>query len=218
MEVTWWGYSCFCVENGKRVVLDPHDGASLGLPTPSLSADLILSTHPHPAHAAVEAVENHEKIPAVVGERGEMAVRGVELRGVATFHDDSGGAERGENTALRFMTDGIYFCHLGDLGHRLTEEQVEELSPMDVLFVPVGGGCTVGPEEAWDCVERLDPSLVFPMHYATEGLTKDLGGVDAFLDLVDCPVERPGRSFEFSTVPGGRTVVVLDSPSSTLSG
>lgn len=194
------------------MVLDPHDGASIGLPEPSPSADLVVVTHDHEAHSALEAVEGSEKVPVVVEEVGDLAVRGVEMRGVETFHDASRGEERGENTVVRFLMDGVYLCHLGDLGHPLSDEEVEEIGEVDVLFVPVGGGCTIGPEEAWAAVEALEPSLVFPMHYAQPGLTKEMGGLEPFLELADVTVERPGRSYEFATAPSGLRIVVLDPP------
>jgi len=213
MKVTWWGYSCFSVGNGKTVVLDPHDGDSIGLPSPSTEADVILSTHSHVAHFSPKAVEGHEKIPVVEGERGDLAVRGLEIKGLRTFHDASEGEELGENTVLRFLFGGMYFCHLGDLGHALGSGDVEEFSPVDVLFVPVGGSCTIGPKEAAEVVEGVEPSLVFPMHYATPGLEKDLGGLEPFLDAVDGEVvEVEGSSYEVSGLPSRRRVVVLELP------
>lgn len=60
-------------------------------------------------------------------------------------------------------------AHLGDLGQpELRDEQVAALGPVDLLFVPVGGGPTIGAAEAAAVMERLAARIVVPMHYRTE--------------------------------------------------
>jgi len=87
------------------------------------------------------------------------------VKSVATFHDAAGGSQRGRNSVYNIQLDGITFCHLGDLGHDLTSEQMREIGAVDVLFIPVGGGPTIGPDIASSIVERLKPKIVVPMHY-----------------------------------------------------
>ena len=70
--------------------------------------------------------------------------------------------------------DGVHICHLGDLGHLLTDEQVTELGPVDVLLVPVGGETTLTPTEAAEVVAQIGPKIVIPMHYGVDGASKDL--------------------------------------------
>src|SRR5690606_15736601 len=88
-----------------------------------------------------------------------------------TYHDTSSGAERGVNTCYTFQVDGLTVCHLGDLGHKLSGEQAEELSGVDVLMVPVGGHYTIDGATAAEVVSQLEPQIVIPMHYQTPGLT-----------------------------------------------
>jgi Predicted Zn-dependent hydrolases of the beta-lactamase fold len=86
---------------------------------------------------------------------------------VRTFHDQVKGAERGFNTVYIIHLDDLVFCHLGDLGHELTTSQLEEIgSNVDVLFVPVGGGETIGPALASNVISQIEPRFVIPMHYA----------------------------------------------------
>jgi L-ascorbate metabolism protein UlaG (beta-lactamase superfamily) len=74
------------------------------------------------------------------------------------------------------------FCHLGDLGHELSEEQVKAIGPVDVLMVPVGGIYTLNGDGAKKVVGQLKPRLyVLPMHYGTK-VYMDLPGPDEFLD------------------------------------
>ena len=59
-------------------------------------------------------------------------------------------------------------CHLGDLGQAaLRPEQRAAIGEVDVLFVPVGDGPTIGGAAAADLVRSLAPRLVVPMHFRT---------------------------------------------------
>src|SRR4029078_12534118 len=76
---------------------------------------------------------------------------------------------------------GVHVCHLGDLGHLLTEEELSELGPIDVLLVPAGGNFTIGPAEAAEVVAQISPKIVIPMHFALDGASTDLLGPERFL-------------------------------------
>ena len=89
------------------------------------------------------------------------------MKGVATQHDAAGGSQRGKNSVYVVQLDGLKLCHLGDLGHDLTAEQAKEIGTPDVLFTPVAGGATIGPDVAWSVITKLDPKIIIPMHYNT---------------------------------------------------
>ena len=113
-----------------------------------------------------------------------------EIISVASEHDDAAGTQRGANTLVRFELDGLVYCHLGDLGQSaLRPEQAKALGAVDVLFIPVGDGPTVGGETAAAVVRELAPRLIFPKHYRTEAINF-LDPPDAFLDALGARVER----------------------------
>ena len=88
-------------------------------------------------------------------------------------------------------------CHLGDLGHVLTQAQAEELDGVDVLLVPVGGTYTIDAAQAAEVVSMLEPKIVIPMHFQTEALTlgKTLDPVDKFLKEMGQPgVDGPAQA------------------------
>ena len=135
---------------------------------------------------------------------------------VASEHDDVAGTQRGANTLVRFELDGLVYCHLGDLGQQaLRPEQAKALGEVDVLFIPVGDGPTVGGERAAAVVRELKPRLVFPKHYRTEAISF-LDPPDAFLDALGARVERLDTSeVEVEQVLGTHeapTVVLLAPP------
>jgi L-ascorbate metabolism protein UlaG (beta-lactamase superfamily) len=113
-----------------------------------------------------------------------------EVVGVASEHDDVAGTQRGPNTIYCFSLDGVRFCHFGDFGQAgLRAEQKQAIGAVDVLFLPVGGGPTVGGESAAAIVRALRPQLVVPMHYRTDAVNF-LDPPDAFLDALGARVER----------------------------
>lgn len=164
----WHGHSCFELQ-GKTVtvVTDPFKG--IGIPEPKAAADVVLVSHGH---------RDHNNVKPVLGKDGEVLesfvgvkeVKGLTVKGVETFHDNSNGSRRGKNIVYTFGLDGVQFCHLGDLGHELTSSTVEDIGKLDVLFVPVGGFFTIGPETATKVCEELNPKIIMPMHYRMPGL------------------------------------------------
>lgn len=167
MLITYHGQSCFKLK-GRRgtVVTDPFD-PYIGFSLPTMSADLITVSHQHKDHNAVGKVKGTEAHPQpfVIDCPGEYEVGGISVFGDRVYHDNSQGSERGENTIFTILLDDLRVCHLGDLGHLLTEEQVEKIGLVDILFVPVGGLFTINPEQAMEVIRAIDPSIVIPMHY-----------------------------------------------------
>jgi L-ascorbate metabolism protein UlaG (beta-lactamase superfamily) len=109
---------------------------------------------------------------------------------VASEHDDVAGTKRGPNTILCFALDGLRLCHFGDFGQAgLRAEQEQAIGDVDVLFLPVGAGPTVGGEASAAIVRALRPRLVVPMHYRTPAINF-LEPPDAFLDALGARVER----------------------------
>lgn len=181
-DIQYLGHSCFRLRGRDGIVLtDPYDrsvGRDLGRPT----AHIVTISHHHPDHDNVGAVRPARDRVVVIDGPGEYEIGGILITGVRTFHDKRKGAELGRNTVYVIHLDDIVFCHLGDLAHELTAQQLEEIGSVDVLFVPVGGGETIGPAEATSVISQIEPRIVIPMHYATEGQSAmDLAPLDRFL-------------------------------------
>lgn len=215
MEITSLGHSSFKIR-GKSVtiVTDPFDSVMVGMPFPKhTSADIITVSHAHPDHNAANAVEGS---PFVVSGPGEYEVKDVGITGFSSFHDDSGGTQRGKNTIYRIIIDGVSLVHLGDLGHALREDLVEQLDGIDVLFVPVGGVYTINPQQAHAVVTELDPTIVIPMHYGNPKLNPkafgELAPLSAFLKEVgkEDVVAVPKLSLAKDKLPEELQVVVLE--------
>ena len=176
-EFRWFGHNCFRIRGREATVLTDPVGRVTGYPLPKQTADVVTLSHEHPGHANLDAV----KPPfATIRGPGEYEIHDVFVTGIRTYHDDAKGAERGYNTVYLIELENMVVCHLGDLGHPLTEEQAEAMANVDVLFVPVGGGDVLDPAKAAEVVAQLEPKLVIPMQYATPQGDQKLGGLEPF--------------------------------------
>ncbi|MFA6322552.1 MAG: MBL fold metallo-hydrolase [Candidatus Buchananbacteria bacterium] len=194
MNIYWYGQSFFKIEGDKSVlVIDPFDN-SFGLKLPRLSADVVTVSHDHSDHNNVDSIKGiGDDDPFVITSPGEYEVKGIFIQGMAAFHDDKEGSEQGENIIYRYDIDGISLAHLGDLGHSLTDHQLEKLEGVDILFIPVGGGSTIDAKKATEVISQLEPRIVIPMHYSLPGLkTKTkLDDLNAFCKEIGvCPKEK----------------------------
>lgn len=185
MEITFFGHACFRLKGKSGVlVVDPF-AENMGKLPKDVSADIVAVTHQHPDHNYIKPFAG----AFVVDGPGEYEVKGISVVGVASFHDDKGGAERGNNTIYVFEIDSLRLAHLGDLGHKLTQEQLAEMGPVDVVMVPVGGKYTIDPKTASEVVKQIDPWIVIPMHY--KQINPDLAGVEDFLKEMGKPDIQP---------------------------
>ena len=224
MQIRWYGQSAFLFTGERhRVFVDPFgDVASASRPGPGLrwdypliegvEADLLLVTHDHLDHSAVEAIGGD---PAILAKAGTHESPIGEVVGIASEHDDVAGTQRGQNTIFRFSLDGTAIAHFGDFGQpALRPEQRAALGDLDVLVLPVGGGPTIAPDAAAALVRELRPRLVVPMHYRTPAIDF-LDPPDAFLDALGSRVERlETNEVEVEPLLGSReaSVVALLAP------
>ncbi len=216
MEIEWYGQSAFRLSTPEQtVVIDPFGDLSVfrergirwDYPAIETDADLLLITHEHGDHNGVEAVVGE---PAILrSTAGTFDSPVGEVVAIASEHDESAGTERGPNTVFVFELDGLRVCHFGDFGQReLRDEQAAAIGSVDLLMLPVGGGPTIGAEQAHEIVNRLDPRWVVPMHYRTERI-EFLEPVDEFQARATHAhrVERP--AFEVAQLPAQDAPVVV---------
>jgi L-ascorbate metabolism protein UlaG (beta-lactamase superfamily) len=193
VEIIWFGQSCFLIRSKDGyIVTDPYS-PEIGLKLPkNLKANIVTISHNHFDHNFVEAVSgmDDEHPPFVINGPGEYEVNNVEIIGLSTFHDHQKGNLRGKNTVYTFKLEDLEICHLGDLGHSLSDEEIEKLNQVDILLVPVGGTYTIDAKKALEVINQIDPKIVIPMHYQIKGLSNSISleGVDKFLKEIGAEV------------------------------
>ncbi len=212
MDILWYGQAMFRLK-GKTasVIIDPFDPEFTGLKLPKeLEADVVLKTHDHQDHNNVKAMAGTS---LVFDGPGEYESKGVVVTGIASFHDNSEGSERGKNVIFNITIDSVNVAHLGDLGQNtLSEDQIQEIGVVDVLLIPVGSVYTIDAKTAASIVAQLEPKIVIPMHYGgVEGLKFPLEPVEKFLKEMGAEnvVPQPKLSVAKDKLPEELQVVVL---------
>ncbi len=209
MEITWLGHSCFKLKSKNgTVITDPFDD-SIGYQRGKLSANIVTVSHNHPGHNFTSCIEGE---PKLITGPGEYEIGGIFIYGVSTFHDNKKGEERGKNTTYLIEIDDIKICHLGDLGHIPTAAQLDDISDIDVLLIPIGGNSTINAAIAIELVNIVTPRIVIPMHYKTDVSTKNLDLPDQFLKEMGIKEVTPVPKLNItkSTMPIDMQTVVLD--------
>jgi L-ascorbate metabolism protein UlaG (beta-lactamase superfamily) len=209
MEITWLGHSCFRLKGKQITVITDPFSPELGYILGKVSAQIVTVSHQHAGHSYIQGVGGE---PRIIKSPGEYEAGGVLTVGVHTHHDNEKGGQRGKNTAYVIDVDDVMICHLGDLGHVLTAEQVAEINAVDVLLVPVGGVSTIDAAQAAQIVRQLEPKIVIPMHYKTDVLKKELETVDRFLKEMGVKetVPQPKLIVNKNSLPLTMQVVVLN--------
>lgn len=206
MEISSLGHASFKVANkAVTVIMDPFDPSAVGIKFPKIDkTDVVTISHQHPDH---NHTANLPETAFIVSGPGEYEVGGVTIRGIASFHDDKKGEERGNNTIYVLNVDDVLVCHLGDLGHQLTDSQKEEIGNVDILLIPVGGTYTIDATVAKATVMELEPLIVIPMHYGGK-----LDDVSKFLKEMGAEGVVPQAKLVTSKekLPETTTVIVLE--------
>ena len=194
MKIQYLGHACFLLttDDGTRIVTDPYEpGRGINYDRINVSADGVIVSHDHFDHACVKEVGGD---PKVIDYTAREKLGSAKIRGVEPAHDTSGGAERGGNIVFVVEADGVTVAHCGDLGHAPSVEQVEEIGPVDVLLLPVGGTYTVGATTAAAVADALGARIIIPMHYRAEKIDLDIAPVSEFAELQPDRVKELGSS------------------------
>ncbi len=219
MDIFPLGHAAFKLRGkAASIVCDPYNPEMVGLNFPKhTQADIVTVSHAHEDHnflRVVEKLDNGEML--VISGPGEYEAKGIEITGVASFHDTKKGQERGKNTIYKIHMEELTLVHCGDLGHILEESEAEFLEDIDILMIPVGGVFTIDAHTAAKVVAQLEPLVIIPMHYQRLGLNpKVFSGllpVTQFLKEIgqEGVTPQPKLKIGKDTLPSAAQVVVLE--------
>jgi len=209
MEITWYGQSCFRLKTRGAIAVTDPCGKDVGYNIPRLTAHIVTISHDHPDYNNCGLVRGS---PKVIDGPGEYEVKGVFITGIATPLKKSRGPERLKNTVYLFdFDDEPTVCHVGNLDHVPSQAQLQALSGVDVLLIPVGALTTINANQAAEVIGLLEPRIVIPMHYKTKAVKGRLQPVGQFLKEMGVPEAPPRESLVVSrtNLPSETQVVVL---------
>lgn len=212
MKIKWLGHASFLITSdaGIRIITDPYmSDERLTYDEIKESADIVTVSHEHGDHNNAATVRGN---PKVVKGAATVEIKGMRFNAIPTYHDEAGGQQRGKNTIFCFEVDGIRVCHLGDLGHRLSDKQIGELGKIDILLIPVGGNYTIDAKVATEVGKKLAPKVIIPMHYQNEKCSKfPVARVDDFLQGKEgvSRVDASEVEFKQGELPTRTQIIVL---------
>ncbi len=182
--IVWHGHSCFEIygDNKPRILIDPHDGYSIGLKPPKPGdPDIVLITHNHFDHNYYKPYQGESLI--VKWRPGTIREKSVVIEGIEVPHDESRGTQRGMVVAYKIDYGGIVITHLGDIGtEKLGEEALQRLAGSNIVMIPVGGVYTIGAVAANRLLDLLKPNIAIPMHFWVKGMTLPIDPLERFLE------------------------------------
>jgi L-ascorbate metabolism protein UlaG (beta-lactamase superfamily) len=163
-EIRWIGHNCFRIRAKEATVLTDPVGKKTGYSLAKQAADIITISHDHPGHNNVAAIKPDFQ---VIDGPGEYEVHEVFITGLRTYHDKEKGKSLGYNTVYRMDFGGLSYGHLGDLGHQLSDDHIEVLGGVDILFAAVGGGPLLSASDMAEVIGAISPRMLIPMQFRT---------------------------------------------------
>lgn len=172
MQVIWHGLNCIRLE-GKDVsiVLDPFSDDS-GLKLSRAKADIVVLSADDGLDANAVGGE-----PFVIETPGEYEIRGAFIYGLPWKKEKS----EGRGVLYRVNFEDLSFGHIAALDRVVPNAALEILEGVDVLFLPVGDPAQLSVKDAVEIISRIEPRVVVPMNYLTDGVKAKLQGAEPFL-------------------------------------
>ena len=192
IKIAFYGHDAFKITSpaGLTVLTDPWRNDSTGhypkwflSEFPAIPVDIVLSTHAHFDHDAVERPNGLMVLERLVG---EFNLGDIEITGLADKHKcDPTVAETCppnngtsfDNAIQIIATGGMRIAIWGD--NRAVPDPAlnRYLRNVDVLILPVDTVLTRPEVDA--IVQKYDPKAIIPAHYFVEGLTTAASGVES---------------------------------------
>lgn len=166
MELQYYGANCIKVSAKKATIIIDDNLAALGAKAVTKPGDISLFTGAH-ADPAVEP-----KI--VIDQPGEYEVSDISIQGIpARGHMDE--EKQKSATIYKIVADDVRLAVVGHVYPELSSSQLEDLSTIDILVIPVGGnGYTLDPIGALKLIKEIEPKLIIPTHFDDKGLNYEV--------------------------------------------
>lgn len=158
MDIKFYGANVIRLQTKKVGVVVDDNLKSLGQKSVTKEGDISIYTTRQDTADIPKSVFN-------VDRPGEYEVLNVSINGIAAqAHMDEAGAKKA--VIYRLVINDFKIGIIGHIYSEISDEQLESLGMIDVLFIPVGGnGFTLDAAGALKIIKKIGPSIVVPTHY-----------------------------------------------------
>ena len=182
MIITWHGLSCFKIETNDLIIgISPFaKNEKLGIQkAPRFKAQVLLLSSP--ADELYNYTGSIDGVAQNFDSSGEYEISGCFVYGVPGLAKFSKDKDK-QNTIFVVKSEGLWLGHVGAFsGSSVSDEAMEKLQGVDVLFLPVGGKGVCDASQAASLVTQIGPKIVVPMHYEFSGSKMKLDSLDKFI-------------------------------------
>lgn len=207
MQIQYFGLTSFKLTSKDNTsIIDPFAKES-GLTPPRGAASLIILSEPgNELYSYTQSISGE---PFIVNGPGEYDVKGHTITGIPV-KDKEG----------RFVTiylievEDIKILHLAHISKlALSDDELEDIGDVDIVFVPIGGKDVLDYEAAAKAINYLEPKIVIPMHYKISGLKLEAASEEKFLKELGGKSEKMDKlSIKKKELSDGPTKVIILEP------
>jgi len=183
MHISWYGQSCFKLQNNEQTVLvNPSDPRKAGLKGPNFKANIFVLTD---TEESIDKKVLEKDNSFLINGPGEYEVNKVFLYGVPIKKDG-----QTKSVVYQITMDEIRYGVLGQLKSIPSGEELDRLDGVDVLFIPIGGKDTLSAEKAVELINSIEPQIVIPCCYNIPGVNDELDSLERSLKEIGIKVSE----------------------------
>lgn len=207
MLINWFGECSFLLQDSfqHKIVTDPYDLYSMNKLL-EYNPEVLTLSHPH---FNLKKSSSKTEIPIIITDPGIYNLNSITVTALPVFHDNSLGLKRGGNIIYTYTFDNMKVCHLGYLGHVLSEDIIKSLGIIDILFIPIGGHFTLDSEKSANLVNLIKPKITIPMYYKTYTSSYYLDSCNNFITSMNSVLKLNEPLLDTSTIDTTIPVTVL---------
>ena len=179
MQIHYFGLSSFkIITKEATVITDPFDKESGLIPPRGNAEIIILGEKENKLYNAISGISGE---PFMVTDPGEYDIKGVTLTGIPLKQDSTASGDRYVTTYLMESEDItiLNLTHIREFN--MKQDDLEGLGEIDILILPVGGNSVMTAKDAAKVVNEIEPKIVIPSHYQTDGLKLPYESIDNFI-------------------------------------
>lgn len=176
------GHSSFeyILPSGKIILIDPYKNSLFSKwflrIFPKTKTDILLISHPHFDHSAIERIEGN---PEIFDTETIKEMAGCKIYAIKGHHARPTKYSwwfllffGHKNLIFIIETNGVRVCHWGDNDADLHENLLQKFGNIDVLLLPVDESeHLLTLKEVEMIAEKLSPKVIVPTHYLIPELT-----------------------------------------------